>query len=404
MTVLYITYDGLLDPLGPSQILPYIKDISKHQDEVIVVSFEKSERLLHGKDDLLSDLQNYSIEWKPLLFTKGMGFLGKLLDLSRMYLKAFIITFKYNIRVVHTRSHAPAQVGLFVKRITKAKFVFDFRGLWVNERVDKGGWDLNRFFHRLQYKYYKRVERKLLVQSDHVVVLTNKVVDEVMRLGSIEKSRITVIPCCADYSHFPLSTDTHKIDARILLGIPADAFVLGYLGSIGKMYLLDRFFHLFKLAVNVRKDCHALLITRDTFALKQLMKSYLTPELSSRIHIKSASRDEVPVFLPAMNIMVSFILSTYARQGSSPTKMAESFAMGIPVIANPGVGDVKQVVAQIDGGCVVDSFSDADLMEVVQNLDKICLKGGQRLRDASRSILGLEYATQCYQSVYDKLA
>ena len=403
MTVLYITYDGLLDPLGPSQILPYIKDISRHQDEVIVVSFEKSERLLHGKDDLLSDLQNYSIEWKPLLFTKGMGFLGKVLDLSRMYLEAFIITFKYNIRVVHTRSHAPAQVGLFVKRITKAKFVFDFRGLWVNERVDKGGWDLNRFFHRLQYKYYKRVERKLLAQSDHVVVLTNKVVDEVMRLGSIEKSRITVIPCCADYSHFPLSTDTHKIDARILLGIPTDAFVLGYLGSIGKMYLLDRFFHLFKLAVNVRKDCHALLITPDTFALKQLMKSYLTPELSSRVHVKSASRDEVPVFLPAMDIMVSFILSTYARQGSSPTKMAESFAMGIPVIANPGVGDVKQVVAQIDGGCVVDPFSDADLMEVVENLDQICSKGGLRLRDASRSILGLEYATQCYQSVYDKL-
>jgi len=403
MTVLYITYDGLLDPLGPSQILPYIKNISKHQEEVVVVSFEKSEQLLHGKDALLSDLQNYSIQWQPLLFTKGLGFLGKLLDLSRMYLKAFIITCKYNVRVVHTRSHPPAQVGRFVKRITKAKFIFDFRGLWVDERVDKGGWDLNRFFHRLQYKYYKRVERKLLAQSDHVVVLTNKVVDEVMRLGSIEKSRITVIPCCADYNHFPLTTDTHKKDTRILLGIPTDAFVLGYLGSIGKMYLLDRFFHLFKLAVNVRKDCHALLITRDTIALKQLMKSYLTPELSSRVHVKSASRDEVPVFLPAMDIMVSFIYSTYARQGSSPTKMAESFAMGIPVIANPGVGDVKQMVDHIDGGCIADPFSDADLIEVVENLDQIYSKGGLRLRDASRSILGLEYATQCYKSVYDKL-
>ena len=403
MTVLYITYDGLLDPLGPSQILPYIKDISKHQEEVVVVSFEKSEQLLHGKDALLFDLQEYPVEWKPLLFTKGLGFFGKLLDLSRMYLKAFIIICKYNIRVVHTRSHPPAQVGLFVKRLTKAKFIFDFRGLWVDERVDKGGWDLNRFFHRLQYKYYKRIERKLLVQSDHVVVLTNKVVDEVMRLGSIERSRITVIPCCADYNHFPLATDIQKKEAKILLGIPTDTFVLGYLGSIGKMYLLDRFFHLFKLVVNVRKDCHALLITKDTVALKQLMESYLTPDLSNRVHVKSASRDEVPVFLPSIDVMVSFIFSTYARQGSSPTKMAESFAMGIPVIANPGVGDVKKVLDHINGGWVVDPSSDADLMEVVQNLDKICLKGGLRLRDASRSILGLEYASQRYQSVYDKL-
>ena len=83
--------------------------------------------------------------------------------------------------------------------------------------------------------------------------------------------------------------------------------------------------------------------------------------------------------------------------------MAESFAMGIPVIANPGVGDVKKLVDHIDGGCIADPFSDVDLMEVVENLDQICSKGGLRLRDASRSILGLEYATQCYQSVYDKL-
>ena len=121
MTVLYITYDGLLDPLGSSQILPYVKGISKHQDEVVIVSFEKSERLLHGKDALLSDLRNYSITWKPLLFTKGLGFLGKLMDLSHMYLQAFLITCKYNIKVVHARSHPPAQVGLFIKRITKAK-------------------------------------------------------------------------------------------------------------------------------------------------------------------------------------------------------------------------------------------------------------------------------------------
>ena len=75
MTVLYITYDGLLDPLGSSQILPYVKGISKHQDEVVIVSFEKSERFLYGKNALLSDLQNYSIKWKPLPFTKGLGFI-----------------------------------------------------------------------------------------------------------------------------------------------------------------------------------------------------------------------------------------------------------------------------------------------------------------------------------------
>ena len=362
MTILYLTYDGLLDPLGSSQILPYVKDISRHQDEVIVVSFEKSERLLHGKDALLSDLQNYSITWKPLLFTQELGFLGKLLDLSRMYLKAFIIACKYNIEVVHTRAHPTAQVGLFVKRITKAKFIFDFRGLWVEERVDKGGWDLNRLFDRLQYKYYKRVERTLLIQSDHIVVLTNKVVDEVMKLGAIEKSRITVIPCCADYDHFPLTNKITKIDSRISLGIPNNAFVLGYLGSAGKMYMLDKFFLLFVMTTKIRTDCHALLITPDTDQLTQLMDRYLPHDLLERVHVKSATHDQVPTLLPAIDVMASFISPTYARMGASPTKMAESFASGIPVVTNSGVGDVQEIVDQLDGGWVVDSLSENGLI------------------------------------------
>ena len=403
MTILYITYDGLLDPLGSSQILPYVKSISKHQDEVVVVSFEKYERLLQGKDTLLSELQSYSIKWKPLRFTKGLGLMGKFWDLSRMYLMSIMIAFKYNIEVVHARGHPPAQVGLFIKRISNAKFIFDFRGLWVDERVDKEGWNLDYLFHRIQFRYFKRVERKLLMHSDHVVVLTHKVVDEVMKLGTIKKSRITVIPCCADYNLFNLAINTHKIDSRISLDIPLDAFVLGYLGSAGKMYMLDEFFRLFIMATKVRKDCHAFVITPDTERLKQLMDRYLKNGLSDKFHIRSSSHKEVPTLLPAMDLMVSFISPTYARMGASPTKIAECFASGIPVVANSGVGDVEQILDQLDGGWVVDPLSEDELMETIQNLDIIGTKGGRRLRDVSRPTLGLEFATKSYQSVYEKL-
>ena len=43
MAILYITYDGLTDPLGGSQIIPYLKGISSHQKNIVVLSFEKSE-------------------------------------------------------------------------------------------------------------------------------------------------------------------------------------------------------------------------------------------------------------------------------------------------------------------------------------------------------------------------
>ena len=74
----------------------------------------------------------------------------------------------------------------------KKKLIFDFRGLWVDERIDKGGWDLSNFFDRLQYKYFKRVEKKLLAQADQIMVLTKKVVSEVVKLGANPSSKITV--------------------------------------------------------------------------------------------------------------------------------------------------------------------------------------------------------------------
>jgi len=403
MNVLYITYDGLLDPLGSSQILPYIKGISTHQDGVVILSFEKPERFSQGQQSMLSDIMDYRIHWKPLRFTEGLGFMGKLWDLSRMYFWSFYLAIKYSIRIVHARSHSPAQVGLFLKRVLRKKLIFDFRGLWVDERIDKGGWDLSNFFHRLQYKYFKRVEKKLLAQADQIVVLTNKVVSEVIKLGASPPSKITVIPCCADFNHFPLLTDISILEAKTLTGIPDNAFVLGYLGSVGDMYMLDHLFHLYELTTNVRDDCHLLIITQDIFALEVLMKRYLKPHLHNCVHIKSASRNEVPRLLPAINIMISFISPSYARIASSPTKVAESFATGIPIIANHGVGDTSSIVDKINGGIVVDSFSDEDLMKIVSKMDAICEMGGKRLREEAYKILGLWVAERNYKSIYDAL-
>jgi glycosyltransferase involved in cell wall biosynthesis len=104
-----------------------------------------------------------------------------------------------------------------------------------------------------------------------------------------------------------------------------------------------------------------------------------------------------------MNIMISFISPSYARIAASPTKVAESFAVGIPIIANHGVGDISLIINEVDGGIVVNSFSDKDLMKVVNEMDSICEKKGRRLRDAAYPILGLKVAERSYKSIYDAL-
>jgi hypothetical protein len=52
LKVLYVTYDGLLDPLGSSQVVPYVLGLAARGVEIDVLSFEKPEALA-DRDHLL---------------------------------------------------------------------------------------------------------------------------------------------------------------------------------------------------------------------------------------------------------------------------------------------------------------------------------------------------------------
>lgn len=402
-TVLYITYDGLLDPLGGSQILPYLRVIAGFAGKLIVLSFEKPERLRTAAEDLRRDLAGSNIIWLPLRFTHGWGFAGKLWDLARMYLASLRMTLQHPVRVVHARGHPPAQAARLVKRLSNAGFLFDFRGFWADERVDKGGWNLDRRLDALLYRRFKRVERKLLAATDELVVLTEAAVPQVRELGLAQGAGITVIPCCADFAHFRLAKSVDRARARQLAELPAEAKVLGYLGSIGRMYLIERVLRLFILAADERADLYMLFITQDRAALQELIEAQVPTALHARIRVRSASRSEVPQLVPAMDVLVSFIQPSWARAGASPTKLAECFAMGVPAICNPGVGDVAAQMTSLDAGALVDPHSDDDLIAVSRQIDDITAKGGARLRNAAEAVLGLDVAAVRYHEVYRRL-
>ena len=55
-SALFITYDGLLDQLGGSQILPYLYDIAKHPRPLHILSFEKPDRFAAGANELRAKL------------------------------------------------------------------------------------------------------------------------------------------------------------------------------------------------------------------------------------------------------------------------------------------------------------------------------------------------------------
>lgn len=404
LSVLFITYDGLLDPLGGSQILPYLRSIACHPRLLHVVSFEKLERFSLGVQQLRGQLAADGIGWTPLLFTTRLGKLGKIWDLSRMYIACLRLQRQHCFGVIHCRSYQAMQVGALLNRLTGARTIFDMRGLWVNERVDGGLWVQDRLVNRVAFRSYKRIECSLLACASHVIALTERVVPELRRLSPKMTAPVTVIPCCADFDHFVLPADAVRQAVRTALGIAPSALVLSYLGSLGTWYMLGEMLHLFAAAARQRSDVQLLLITRDWRQEHEVLLNTMgLQSLRPRIHIRAASRDQVPDLLSASNIMLSFIKPAYSKMASSPTKLAEAFALGIPVISNKGVGDVDKITQEMNAGAVID-LNDAQAFDrLAGELDLICAKGGPGLRARARARFGLEVAEQSYRNVYAEL-
>jgi len=399
--VLFISYDGLLDQLGASQILPYLEGLVSKVDKIHVISFEKREKMDKRSFELTQKLKNKDIQWHPLIFSSKYGVIGKIFDAIKMQYFSFYLTRKNSIDIIHCRSHLPAITGRVTKLIFSTKLLFDFRGLWVDERIDKGGWNMDFFFHRMQYKFLKAIERFLISGSDHIVVLTEKVIKEIQILGKKNIEKISVIPCCADYSHFKIFDDISSLKKD--LNIPEQSTVIGYLGSVGKMYMVKEILFFFKSYIADHPSSILLIITEEIDNFMAIAAKELNQEQLANLRIQSASRDKVPEYINVMDIMAMFCVPSYARIAACPTKMGESLACGVPIIANEGIGDVSEIMVKIKGGIMLHDTSPSRIAYGIEELHKGNFKSGNELRKASEDIFSLDLGVKKYVKVYESI-
>ena len=71
INTVYLSYDGLTDQLGQSQVLPYIIGLKQKDYNVTIISFEKSIINQINKQKIKSILNQNLIEWIPLVYTKN---------------------------------------------------------------------------------------------------------------------------------------------------------------------------------------------------------------------------------------------------------------------------------------------------------------------------------------------
>lgn len=401
--ILYITYDGLTDPLGQSQILPYVIGLAKYGFSFTILSFEKKVRFRAHKNLIDTLIKSSNIQWVPLIFTTRPPLLSKLYDAVRMQRKAIQLHSKQQFDMVHCRSYIAADVGLYMKKNFRVKFYFDMRGFWADEKKDGGSWDTTNPLFNQVYKYYKKKEAAYLQNADYIISLTEKGKNELCSWRSYNKQTpVSVIPCCADMNHFTLTDPKQKALSRALLGISENALVISYLGSIGTWYMIDEMLQFFKLLKDTYKNAKFIFVTHSEPSLieKKAADLQLKPE---NFIIKEASRNEVPNLIKASDINISFIKPVYSKISSSPTKLGEVLSMGIPVICNSGIGDVENIITTADAGYIVQGFSKGEFEMAIESVPQLLKKDPKTIRSNAEKIYSLDKGIDLYLKSYQLL-
>jgi glycosyltransferase involved in cell wall biosynthesis len=401
--VLYISYDGMTDPLGQSQVIPYLQGLSKEGYKITLLSFEKKAKFEKLSAHIRSKLEESGIQWETCFFTKHPPFLSKVYDVWRLKKAAARLHKKEKFDFTHCRSYVSTSAGLYLYKKYGVPFLFDMRGFWVDERVDNGQWNLANPFFRFFYKKYKKEEKKYFKEARAVISLTWKGRDELVNAYEVPGDKITVIPCCVDLAHF----DYKKINKSEVenkkkqLNIPVGDMVISYLGSLGGWYLEKEMLDFF---LEMRKTIPAskfLFITQDPPE-----KIYSAAKESGvdvkDIIVQPALREEVPFFLSLSDRSIFFIKDAYSKRASSPTKQGEIMAMGIPLICND-IGDTGKIIEASKAGSLIREFKKEEYRRVIAQLQPLEEAGKAANRNAAFEYYDLGKGVKNYLEVYKKM-
>ena len=389
----------MTDPLGQSQVLPYLKGLSKEGYEFHLISFEKSDRFNQHKRLIQSLCDEDNIQWHPQYYSKVGGLRSTLKQVKKLKKVSSYLYSKHSFDIVHCRSYISALAGLDLKRKHGVKFVFDMRGFWADERVDGKIWSLKSPIYNRIYKYFKKKEKVFLNKADYTISLTDNGKNEILSWPSTDpKINIKVIPCCANLELFDKSkiSEGTKLADREKLGIDSNHFILGYIGSIGTWYMLPEMLDYFKELKEAKPNSKFLFVSGEE--PNKILAAATEKDIDTNdIKITSVLHHEVPRFISLMDASIFFIKPSYSKKASSPTKQGEIMAMGVPLICNANVGDTDLIVTKYESGIVIDKFDKETFKNNIidpQDFDS------NKISEGAEDYFSLTEGVQRYLSVY----
>lgn len=398
MSVLYISYDGMLEPLGQSQVLSYLECLAANRS-IHLISFEKPDDWADSSvnKSVAARIAAAGIQWHPLRYHKRPSALATAWDIFCGSALGFWLILRYKLEIVHARSYVPSVMALSLKRLTGVKYLFDMRGFWADERVDGGLWPVGGYMYRVA----KWFERHFLLNADRVVSLTQAAVDEISTFPYLQMKmpRFELITTCANLELFRPRLDGSDLSRT------DRPFILGYVGSVGVWYLFDETLRCFQLLRERMPNAQLHILNRGghDYIHERISALAIDPDA---VKVEMADHVRVASAMQQMDAGIFFYKSVYSKKATAPTKLGEFLGCGVPCLGNTGVGDMAKILEKEQVGIALERFDEPSMREAIDCLLKLTQTAEirTRCREVALQYFSLEDGVKSYERIYKELS
>jgi glycosyltransferase involved in cell wall biosynthesis len=395
--VLYITFDGLLEPLGESQVVRLVERLSKIDiARFTVVSLEKEADLqdVARVDALHARLEQSNIVWRYAKYRHGVR--GNADNMTRVTEIVGDVVRRDRPSLIHARSYQAGLIAMGMRGVSKVPYLFDFRGYWVDERIEA-----NRWFKNEPSLHAARVlERQLFQNAAGVVSLALPAAGDTLdgKFGAWDDRPVRVIPTAVDETEFSLDLRAEKRLPEL-----EGKLVIGFIGSFNSSYMIDRSFELVADLCDLREDAYLLVLTRQKEEAMAMIQKVGIPE--GRYSVESATHAEMPKWMASVDWGLTLLYTTQAKRGSMPTKLGEFLASGVRPIHHGCNDEVTRWVDFTGSGMVVSDLSREGVREVARKIadDESSKVNLGHAREVAMRHFSLARCAQRYADLYDEL-
>ena len=382
--IIYVSYDGALDPLGASQVVPYLLGLGARGVAITLLSFEKPARWgqVAARDEMQRQLGACGIRWRRLGYHRRPRLAATLLDVIIGSRTIIHEVSRVPPALIHCRGDLATLMGRWARLPSTIPILYDVRGFFADERVESGSWRRGGVLDLA----VRRTEAANLRRADGVVVLTRRAAETLSRRRPSLPS-LRVIPTCADVSVFKPRTPGQKPE-----------FGLVYSGSLGTWYMLEEMVAFARFAAAALPG-PPLFLTPQPQEVRRLGP---TPEWAE---IRTVEPGAVPEWLRRASALFFFSRGKASDRARCPTKFAEGLATGLPVVCNRGIGDLDDIVEREGVGVLVDGFSETEFSDAARRLRRLLEDPGlsERCRRLAETRYSVELGVDAYRQLYDEL-